>query len=89
MVFISVYSVHGDVLLNDPVHNHANQLLTRTSREAEKNAIKLSMKNPTVVPRRVLGDLSNTILASPSPDAIYTMRSKDAFAQVFQFLYNS
>ena len=70
-----------DILLNEPLHDHSNNLLTKKARLIEEAEIKKASENPTVAPRRVLGDVTNTVLSSNSPVAIYGMRSRDAFAK--------
>ena len=62
-------------LLNDPFHNHTNKLLAKSARNAKKQAVKPAVNNPTVAQRRVLGDLSSNVLASTTPDTLYTMNT--------------
>ena len=64
-------------LLNNPFHNHPNKLLARSACNAENKAIKTAVNNPTVAaPRRVLGDLTSSILASITPDSLYMMNKR-------------
>lgn len=54
----AISSDNGNELLNDPVPNHSNQLMAKTARKAEEEAIKKSSNNAKLPPGRVLCDVS-------------------------------
>ena len=66
---------------NEPKHDHANNLVCKMARATEMAAIIKASENPSVTPRRILGEVSNTILASETPVVVHGMRSSDSFAQ--------
>ena len=70
-----------NLLQNEPKHDHANNLVCKMARATEMAAIIKASENPSVTPRRILGEVSNTILASETPVVVHGMRSSDSFAQ--------
>ena len=56
-------------ILNVTIHDHSNNLINSEARKAEKEAIRLAGQNPSVAPRRILGDLTSNLLEN-SPTVI-------------------
>ena len=62
----------SDNILKVTIHDHSNNLITSEAGKAEKESTRLAGQNPSVAPRRILGDLTSNIMVN-SPTVINGM----------------
>jgi hypothetical protein len=77
---ISTSELVGDTW---PVHDHGTNLLKRKAKEAESLMIKKYAEIPSTTAKMVLSDVTNQLLASSQPSALYGMSSGGAIKIAF------